>query len=378
MKPSRIYLSSPHMGGTEQKFVQDIFIGNWISSEGPNLTEFEQDLEKYLGKESHVGALSSGTAAIHLGLVILGVQAGDAVICQSMTFSASANPILYLGATPIFIDSENKTWNICPKTLEEAIVNRIARGKKPKAIIAVHLYGVPYQIEAIKAISIKYDIPVLEDSAEALGSYYKGQKCGTFGDIGVLSFNGNKIITTSGGGAIVVASKELKDRAVFFATQSRDDAPHYQHSEIGYNYRMSNICAGIGRGQMEVLDAHVQLRRNMHDFYVDLFKDIDAVTVFTAPNDDYFANYWLSAILVAPSEATGINREALRLAFDAANIESRPLWKPMHLQPIFQQYPYYGTNVAETLFENGLCLPSGSNLTNKERERIKAVVLRFF
>ncbi|SHG49098.1 dTDP-4-amino-4,6-dideoxygalactose transaminase [Flavobacterium micromati] len=378
MKPSRIYLSSPYMGGTEQKFVQDIFIGNWISSEGADLNEFEKDLEKYLGKESHVGALSSGTAAIHLGLVILGVQAGDAVICQSMTFSASANPILYLGAIPVFVDSEEKTWNICPKALEEAIVDRIARGKKPKAIIAVHLYGVPYQIEAIKAISIKYDIPVLEDSAEALGSYYKGQKCGTFGDIGVLSFNGNKIITTSGGGAIVAASKELKDRAVFFATQSRDDAPHYQHSEIGYNYRMSNICAGIGRGQMEVLDAHVQLRRDMHDFYVDLFKDIDAVTVFTAPDEDYFANYWLSAILVAPSEATGINREALRLAFDAANIESRPLWKPLHLQPIFGNYPYYGAKVAENLFEDGLCLPSGSNLTQLDRERIKEVVVTFF
>jgi dTDP-4-amino-4,6-dideoxygalactose transaminase len=366
------------MGGSEQKYVQEIFAVNWISSEGPNLTEFEQDLENYLEKEVYVGALSSGTAAIHLGLILLGVQAGDTVICQSMTFSASANPILYQGATPVFVDSEEKTWNICPKALEEAIVDRLAIGKKPKAIIAVHLYGVPYQIEAIKAISIKYDIPVLEDSAEALGSYYKGQKCGTFGDIGVLSFNGNKIITTSGGGAIVVASKELKDRAVFFATQSRDDAPHYQHSEIGYNYRMSNICAGIGRGQMEVLDAHVQLRRDMHDFYVDLFKDIDAVTVFTAPNEDYFANYWLSAILVAPSEATGINREALRLAFDAANIESRPLWKPMHLQPIFGNYPYYGSKVAENLFENGLCLPSGSNLTEEERERIKEVVFSFF
>ena len=260
----------------------------------------------------------------------------------------------------------------------EAIKDKIAKGNKPKAIIAVHLYGVPYQVEAIKAISDKYNIPVLEDSAEALGSSYKGQKCGTFGDIGVLSFNGNKIITTSGGGAIVTKSKELKDKAVFFATQSRDDAPHYQHSEIGYNYRMSNICAGIGRGQMEVLDAHVALRRKMHEFYVDLFKDIEAVTVFTVPNTDYFANYWLSAILIEPNKAKGIDREALRLAFEAANIESRPLWKPMHLQPIFEHYPYYGSNVAETLFEKGLCLPSGSNLTDEERVRIKKVVFDFF
>ena len=309
---------------------------------------------------------------------MLGVQAGDEVICQSMTFSASANPILYLGATPVFIDSETETWNLCPLALEEAIVDRIAKGSKPKAIIAVHLYGVPYQIEAIKAISDKYNIPVLEDSAEALGSSYKGQKCGTFGDIGVLSFNGNKIITTSGGGAIVTKSKELKDKAVFFATQSRDDAPHYQHSEIGYNYRMSNICAGIGRGQMEVLDAHVALRRKMHEFYVDLFKDIEAVTVFTVPNTDYFANYWLSAIVIEPNKAKRIDREALRLTFEAANIESRPLWKPMHLQPIFEQYPYYGSNVAETLFEKGLCLPSGSNLTDEEKVRIKKVVLEFF
>ena len=335
-------------------------------------------MENYLGNQAHVGALSSGTAAIHLGLILLGVQAGDEVLCQSMTFSASANPILYLGATPVFIDSETETWNLCPLALEEAIKDRIAKGNKPKAIIAVHLYGVPYQVEAIKAISDKYNIPVLEDSAEALGSSYKGQKCGTFGDIGVLSFNGNKIITTSGGGAIVTKSKELKDKAVFFATQSRDDAPHYQHSEIGYNYRMSNICAGIGRGQMEVLDAHVALRRKMHEFYVDLFKDIEAVTVFTVPNTDYFANYWLSAILIEPNKAKGIDREALRLAFEAANIESRPLWKPMHLQPIFEHYPYYGSNVAETLFEKGLCLPSGSNLTDEERVRIKKVVFDFF
>ncbi|HRN45142.1 MAG TPA: aminotransferase class I/II-fold pyridoxal phosphate-dependent enzyme, partial [Flavobacterium sp.] len=345
MNRNRIFLSLSQQSGFEQQYIQEALATHWITTGGPNVDAFEKDLENYLGNQAHVGALSSGTAAIHLGLILLGVQAGDEVLCQSMTFSASANPILYLGATPVFIDSETETWNLCPLALEEAIKDRIAKGNKPKAIIAVHLYGVPYQVEAIKAISDKYNIPVLEDSAEALGSSYKGQKCGTFGDIGVLSFNGNKIITTSGGEAIVTKSKELKDKAVFFATQSRDDAPHYQHSEIGYNYRMSNICAGIGRGQMEVLDAHVALRRKMHEFYVDLFKDIEAVTVFTVPNTDYFANYWLSAIVIEPNQDKGVDREALRLAFEAANIESRPLWKPMHLQPIFEHYPYYGSNV---------------------------------
>ena len=374
----KIWLSSPHMGGREQQFVQEAFDTNWVAPLGPNVNGLESDLEKYLGNGAHVGALSSGTAAIHLGLILLGVQAGDEVICQSMTFSASANPILYLGATPVFIDSEMDTWNLCPLALEEAIVDRIATGKTPKAIIAVHLYGVPYKINEIRTIADKYGIPILEDSAEALGSSYKGQKCGTFGDIGVLSFNGNKIITTSGGGAIVTKTKLEKDRAVFFATQSRDNAPHYQHSEIGYNYRMSNICAGIGRGQMEVLEYHVALRRKMNSFYVDLFSDIAAVTVFTVPNDTYFANYWLSAIVVEPNALKGINREALRLAFEAANIECRPLWKPMHLQPIFEKYPYYGGTVSETLFEKGLCLPSGSNLTDEERDRISAVIREFF
>ena len=378
MNKPKIWLSSPHLGGTEQKYVQEAFDTNWIAPLGPNVNGFEQDLEKYIGNQSHVGALSSGTAAIHLGLILLGVQAGDAVICQSMTFSASANPILYLGANPIFVDSESETWNLCPKALEAAIIESIAQGRKPKAIIAVHLYGVPYQVEAIKAISDKYTIPVLEDSAEALGSSYKGQQCGTFGEIGILSFNGNKIITTSGGGAIITKTKALKEKALFLATQSRDEAPHYQHSEIGYNYRLSNICAGIGRGQMEVLDEHVALRREMHDFYVALFKEIPGVTVFTTPNEDYFSNYWLSAILIEPELTNGIDRERLRLAFEADNIESRPLWKPMHLQPIFEKYPYYGDKVAETLFEKGLCLPSGSNLNDEDRERIRAVIKDLF
>jgi len=378
MNNSKIWLSSPHMGGNEQTFVKEAFDANWIAPLGPNVDGLEHDLEAYLVNNSFVGAHSSGTAAIHLGLIILGIKAGDEVICQSFTFSASANPILYQGATPVFVDSELETWNLCPIALEEAIINRIAKGKTPKAIIAVHLYGMPYQIEAVRAVADNYGIPILEDSAEALGSSYKGQKCGTFGDIGVLSFNGNKIITTSGGGAIVTKTKALKDKALFYATQARDAAPHYQHSEIGYNYRMSNICAGIGRGQMEVLDAHVNLRRKMHAFYVALFKGISGVTVFTAPNSDYFSNHWLSAILIDPIKTNGITRETLRLAFEAANIESRPLWKPMHLQPVFEKYPYYGNKVAETLFDNGLCLPSGSNLTDSDRERIAAVIKSVF
>uniref|UniRef100_UPI0026EE9F4B DegT/DnrJ/EryC1/StrS family aminotransferase n=1 Tax=Flavobacterium alvei TaxID=2080416 RepID=UPI0026EE9F4B len=332
------------------------------------------DLENYLQEEVHVGSLNSGTAALHLGLMLLGVKSGDEVICQTMTFSASANPILYLGATPIFVDSEAETLNICPVALENAIKHRILLGKKPKAIIAVHLYGMPFRVDEIRAISYKYEIPILEDSAEALGSAYKGQKSGTFGDIGVLSFNGNKIITTSGGGVIVTKTLEQKSKAIFLATQARDEAPHYQHSQIGYNYRMSNICAGIGRGQMEVLDNHVILRREMHDFYVNLFENIDGVLVFNEPSADFFSNFWLTAILVDETKNGGITREILRAALEAENIESRPLWKPMHLQPVFEGYPYYGAKVAETLFENGLCLPSGSNLSDEDRERISKTI----
>jgi dTDP-4-amino-4,6-dideoxygalactose transaminase len=378
MTQNKIWLSSPHMGGTEQKYIQEAFDTNWIAPLGPNVIGFEQDLENYLGNQVNVGALSTGTAALHLGLILLGVKAGDEVICQTMTFSASVNPILYVGATPIFIDSELQTWNLCPVALEAAIKDRIQKGKKPKAIIVAHLYGVPYQIEVVRAIADAYQIPILEDAASALGSTYKGQKCGTFGDISILSFNGNKIITTSGGGAIVTKTAALKDKAIFYATQSRDTAPHYQHSEIGYNYRMSNICAGIGRGQMEVLDEHVTLRRQMHDFYVAVFVSIEGVEVFSTPNDDYFANYWLSAISIDENKTKGITREILRLALEAENIESRPLWKPMHLQPIFEKYPYYGTQVAETLFETGLCLPSGSNLTANDRKRIAGVVEEVF
>ncbi|AWA28624.1 pyridoxal phosphate-dependent aminotransferase [Flavobacterium magnum] len=379
MNNDKIWLSSPHMGGNEQTYVQQAFDTNWVAPLGPNVTGLEQDLENYLNEEVFVGALSSGTAAIHLGLILLGVKAGDEVICQSMTFSASANPILYQGAVPVFIDSEPDTWNMCPDALEEAIKDRISKGKKPKAIIPVHLYGVPYKIDEIREVADRYGIPILEDSAEALGSAYKGRKCGTFGDISVLSFNGNKIITTSGGGAIVTKTRELKDRAVFFSTQSRDQAPHYQHSEIGYNYRMSNICAGIGRGQMEVLDKHVQARRGMHDFYLAAFEQVQGVNVFEVPNEDYYPNFWLTSIVVNPSETKGgKTREDFRLYLETLNIESRPLWKPMHLQPIFASYPYYGGKVSEKLFDDGLCLPSGSNMTQNDKDRMLEAIKVFF
>lgn len=377
MNQPKIWLSSPHMGGNEQKFIQEAFDTNWIAPLGPHVTGFEQDLEHYLGNKVQVAALSSGTAALHLALIVLGVKAGDEVICQSMTFAASANPITYLGAHPIFVDSEPETWNISPKALEEAIEDRIKKGKKPKAIIAVHLYGVPFKAKEIKAIATKYEIPIVEDSAEALGSYYEGQACGTLGDIGILSFNGNKIITTSGGGALVTPDPKVKEKVVFLATQARDQAPHYQHSEIGYNYRMSNVCAGIGRGQMEVLDKHVKARQSMQAFYKEVFQDIVGVQVMETPTNTT-ANYWLSAILIDPAKTQGITRETLRLAFEKENIESRPLWKPMHLQPVFASCPYYGTNVAEAVFEKGLCLPSGSNLSNEDRERIKKVIHQVF
>jgi len=377
MNQPKIWLSSPHMGGSEQKYVQEAFDTNWVAPLGPNVSGFEEDLESYLGNNVHAGALSSGTAALHLGLIILNVKPGDEVICQSMTFSASANPIMYLGATPVFVDSEPDTWNIDPQALEQAILDRKAKGKAIKAIIAVHLYGMPYKVDEIRKIADTHGIPVLEDSAEALGSTFKGIKCGTFGDISALSFNGNKIITTSGGGAIIAKNKEVKEKAVFLSTQARDNAPHYQHSEVGYNYRMSNICAGIGRGQMEVLEKHIGYRREMNNFYSEYFADKAGVTVFTEPGEDYYSNHWLSAILIDPDQS-GENRESLRIHLEKHNIESRPLWKPMHLQPIFQGFPYYGNNVAEKLFENGLCLPSGSNLTDEDRTRIKSVLDSFF
>ena len=367
---NKIWLSSPHMGGGEQKYVQEAFDTNWIAPLGPNVNGFEQDLEKYLGNNTKVASLSSGTAALHLALVLAGVKLNDEVLCQSMTFSASANPITYQGAKPIFVDSEQDTWNMCPNHLEKAIKEGISAGKKPKAIIVVHLYGMPAKMDEILVIANKYEITLIEDAAEALGSTYKGQKCGTFGDYGVLSFNGNKIITTSGGGALVCKTEESKQKAIFLATQARDNAPHYQHSQIGYNYRMSNVVAGIGRGQMEVLDKHIGLRREMNNFYKELFSTIDGIEVFVEPSQDYYSNQWLSCIII-DEHKTGFSREYLRLKLLEDNIESRPLWKPMHLQPIFTSSLYFGSSISEELFNNGLCLPSGSNLTNKEREQIK-------
>ena len=367
---NKIWLSSPHMGGNEQKYVQEAFDTNWIAPLGPNVNGFEHDLEQYLGNDAKVACLSSGTAALHLALVLADVKYDDEVLCQSMTFSASANPITYQGAKPVFVDSELDTWNMCPIHLENAIKEGVSKGNKPKAIIIVHLYGMPAKMDEISAIAKKYEIVLIEDAAEALGSTYKGQKCGTFGDYGVLSFNGNKIITTSGGGALVCKTEESKQKAIFLATQARDNAPHYQHSEIGFNYRMSNVLAGIGRGQMEVLDKHIGLRREMNQYYREIFKNVEGINVFVEPSIDYFSNHWLSCITINEQE-TGFSSEYLRLKLLEDNIESRPLWKPMHLQPVFEDCLNYGNLVSENLFKNGLCLPSGSNLTNKEREQIK-------
>lgn len=374
---SKIWLSSPHMGGNELKYIHEAFDANWVAPLGPNVNGFEEDLELFLGENVKVAALSAGTSALHLALIACDVQAGDEVICQSMTFSASANPIAYQGAVPVFVDSERDTWNMCPEALEGAVQDRINRGKKPKVIIVVHLYGMPAKMDEISAIAQKYEIPLIEDAAEALGSTYKGRACGTFGRFGILSFNGNKIITTSGGGALVCHTQQDKDKAVFLSTQARDSAPHYQHSQIGYNYRMSNICAGIGRGQMEVIAERVAARRNMNAFYSDLFRDVEGVRVFSEPDGDYFSNHWLSAIIIDP-DITGESREDLRLALQESDIESRPLWKPMHLQPVFEGSPYYGGQVSEKLFNDGLCLPSGSNLTDADRERISAKVKEVF
>jgi dTDP-4-amino-4,6-dideoxygalactose transaminase len=365
----KIWLSSPHMGGKEFSYVKNAFDTNWIAPLGPNVDGFEQDIASYLGNNMHVAALSSGTGALHLALIILGVQQYDEVICQSMTFSASANPIVYQGATPIFVDSEEDTWNMSPKYLEIAIKDRLAMGKKPKAIIVVHLYGMPAQIDLIMQIARKYDIPVIEDAAEALGSTYKGQKLGTFGDMSILSFNGNKIITTSGGGALVSKNNAWIEEARFLATQARDSAPHYEHSQIGYNYRMSNVCAGIGRGQMEVLPLRIYQRRKNFTFYRKSLSEIKGIRFHEEPDQDYFSNRWLSSILIDDEEK--ITSESIRIALEKFDIESRPLWKPMHLQPVFAGCSFYGDGTSDRLFDKGLCLPSGSNLTEIE---LKSVV----
>ena len=371
MNIDRIFLSEAHPSGKELSYVQQALQLKAITSGGSVVREFEKDLEQYLEDKVYVYATNSGTAAIHLGLLLLGVESGDEVLCQTMTFSASVNPILYIGATPIFIDSEPSTWNMCPIALDEAIKDRLSKGKKPKCIVVVDLYGMPFQVEKIRAVAAQYSIPVLEDSAEALGSSYKGMPCGTLGDIGVFSFNGNKIITTSSGGALILSDKLKKERAFFLATQARDVAPYYQHSEIGYNYAMSSIAASVGRGQLEVLGERLKARRDNHLFYDELFSNAKGVLVFSEPNAVFFSNYWLTTILIDKEKTNGLTPEIFRLFLEEYNIEARHLWKPMHLQPVFEKYPYYGKKIAASLFEVGLCLPSSSNLTQESKNRIK-------
>ena len=374
MNSKRILLSPPHMGGTESTYLAQAFQDNWIAPAGPHIDLFENRLVDFLDKNCQVVALNSGTAAIHLGLQLLGVQSGDEVLCQSLTFIASVNPILYLGAKPVFVGSEKDTWNICPLALEKAILNRLEKGVQPKAIIVVHLYGMPAKMNEIITISKKYNIPILEDAAEAFGSSYDGKPCGTFGDFGVLSFNGNKIITTSGGGALICHSDSNKKKAVFLATQAKEDAVHYEHTQVGYNYRMSNISASIGLGQLEVLQNHLQLRKQNHAFYQQLFNTISEVALHQEPNENFISNHWLNVIQLSSFE----QRESLRLHLEKYNIESRPVWKPMHLQPLFQDYLYFGDDLADKLFDNGLCLPSGSSLLEEDLKRIKEALLSFF
>ncbi len=394
MSSEKIWLSSPHMGGTEQAFVNEAFDSNWIAPLGPNVNGFEADLQTY-NKIDHAAALTSGTAALHLSLILNNIGPGDLVFVQSFTFSATVNPIIYQGATPVFIDSEPGTWNMCPKHLEKAIMSALdgtlspagggarrageenvqpqTANYKPKAILPVHLYGMPANMDAIMAIGKKYNLPVIEDAAESLGSTYRGKNTGTIGEMGVYSFNGNKIITTSGGGALVSENEEWIKRARFLATQARDDAPHYQHSNVGYNYRMSNVLAGIGRGQMQVLDERVAKRRRNFDRYVTYFKKWNEQGLdirFQQEADESRSNRWLSCILIDPETNNGLTREKIRLAMQAKNIECRPLWKPMHLQPVFEKYPYVGETVCKDLFDIGLCLPSGSSLTESDFERI--------
>ena len=376
----RIYLCLAHMSGREMDFIQEAFDTNWVVPLGPNVNGFEEDLSRFLGGEHPVVALSAGTAAIHLALIQLGVQAGDEVICQSFTFCASANPVAYLGATSVFVDSEADTWNMCPVLLDKAIQDRIAQtGKKPKAIIPVHLYGMPAKMDEINAIAAKYEIPVLEDAAEALGSKYKGRLCGTLGTFGALSFNGNKMITTSGGGALVCPSEEAKRKTMFYATQAREPFPYYQHEEIGYNYRMSNISAGIGRGQMTILDEHIAHHRRVHALYKEGLADVKGIELKCKPSDDFDSNYWLCTILI-DQEVTGFDYEELRVYLDGEGIETRPLWKPMHLQPVFAQNPCYVNGTSERLFNQGLCIPAGPCVTDEDVayivERIKGRVER--
>ena len=374
MKP-RIFLSYVDMGGTEKQWVDEAFRSEWIVPLGPNVDEFEHRLEKYLGAP-YVVALSAGTAAIHLGLVAAGVETGDEVICQSFTFAASANPIIYQGAKPIFVDSEPDSWNMSPELLEEAIIDRKRQtGRYPKAIIPVHLYGMPAKMDEIMAIADKYGIAVVEDAAEALGSEYKGNKCGLFGRFGCLSFNGNKIITTSGGGALICHSEEEAVRVKFYATQAREPRPYYYHEVIGFNYRLSNVCAGIGCGQMDVLAEHVERRKANHKFYTEAFAGIEGLTVQQNPGEEFDSNFWLSTVLIDPS--TGKDPEMARQLMADALIETRRLWRPMHMQPVYKDAPYYGGDCCESLFDRGLCLPSGSNLSEDDLQCVVDVLISY-
>ncbi|MFD2823602.1 aminotransferase class V-fold PLP-dependent enzyme [Lacinutrix iliipiscaria] len=370
---SKIWLSPPHMSGHEQEFIAEAFKFNWIAPLGPNVNGFEKDIEKYLNHNSFATVLSSGTAALHLALVLLGINKGDEVICQTKTFVASVNPVTYLGANPIFVDSELDTWNMCPVLLEKTINERIKKGKKPKAIIVINLYGMPYHVNHIHAISKKYNIPVVEDSAEAFGSHVNDQKCGTFGDYSILSFNGNKIITTSGGGALICRNQTLKDRTVFLATQAKEVGQEYEHKTIGYNYRMSNVIAGIGRGQMKVLDEYVEKRRANYNYYYQHLNTIESISFLKEPKT-YYSNRWLTCIVLGSKET----RDDLLTLLNKNNIEARPSWKPMHLQPLYKDAPAYLNGVSNNLYEKGLCLPSGSNLQEKDLERIVKLIQAYF
>ncbi len=373
MPEEKIWLSSPHMGGEEERFVSEAFESNWIAPLGPNVNGFEQDLQDYSGV-AHASVLTSGTAAIHLALIILNVQRGDEVLVSTFTFSGSINPIIYQGATPIMVESEADTWNMSPTFLEEAIVDRIREtGKAPKAVVLVDLYGMPAQLDELVSICRNYNVAIIEDAAEALGSSYKGRKLGSFGDFGVYSFNGNKIITTSGGGALISNNKEWIDKSRFLSTQARDKALHYEHSEIGYNYRMSNIVAGVGRGQMLVLDKWVEKRRAINLFYKEVFKNVQGVSFLEEPDSNYYSNHWLTCITFEGDDG-GIRRDQLIEAMAKRNIECRPLWKPMHIQPVFESFSYYGDNFSVKLFETGVCLPSGSNMSEDDLERIRSVI----
>ena len=371
------------MSGNEQRYIDEAFADNWVVPLGPNVDAFENSLQDFLSKGDpsrdhlRIAAVSAGTAAIHLGLILAGVKAGDEVICQSFTFAASANPVTYQGATPVFVDSEADTWNMDPALLDFAISDRIAKtGRKPSAIIPVHLYGMPAKMDEIMMIADKWDIPVVEDAAEALGSSYRGHACGTFGNFGALSFNGNKMITTSGGGALVCPDQESRARAVFFATQARESYPYYQHENIGYNYRMSNICAGIGRGQMTVLDEHIAHHRRLAALYASLLADVEGVDFHANPSPESDANFWLSTITIDPSLTGGLTPDELRLHFESLNIETRLLWKPMHMQPVFSKAPAYTNGVSSSLVSRGLCLPSGPWVTEEDVEMIVSEIKR--